>query len=179
MGWIDALQWPAMVVTVVAAWLLASQRKFKRNWAFWFFHRETHFTTDLGGVLEFYPSKRTVVRFEGGDTILRFGPHYEPDPITFRQLVKQPSRITHNLQITAGVGFRFGSPADSNPAPTSKRTSDDVSRFEVGVHFTSMSRNPPAFTCSEVCFSSGDDGPLTEPGPGFQTHLQCPSKHWP
>jgi hypothetical protein len=26
-----------MVVTVVAAWLIASQRKFKRNWAFWLF----------------------------------------------------------------------------------------------------------------------------------------------
>jgi hypothetical protein len=37
MDWIDAIQWPAMAVTVVAAWLIASQRKFKRNWAFWFF----------------------------------------------------------------------------------------------------------------------------------------------
>jgi hypothetical protein len=37
MGWIDALQWPAMVVTVLAAWLVASQRKFKRNWGFWLF----------------------------------------------------------------------------------------------------------------------------------------------
>src|SRR6185503_6448298 len=35
MDLIDALQWPAMVVTVIAAWLIASQRKFKRNWAFW------------------------------------------------------------------------------------------------------------------------------------------------
>ena len=26
-----------MVVTVIAAWLIASQRKFKRNWAFWLF----------------------------------------------------------------------------------------------------------------------------------------------
>ena len=26
-----------MAVTVLAAWLIASQRKFKRNWAFWFF----------------------------------------------------------------------------------------------------------------------------------------------
>lgn len=34
---IDALQWPAMVVTVVAAWMVASQRKFKRNWGFWLF----------------------------------------------------------------------------------------------------------------------------------------------
>jgi hypothetical protein len=37
MNWIDAIQWPAMVVTVVAAWLVASQRKFKRNWGFWLF----------------------------------------------------------------------------------------------------------------------------------------------
>jgi hypothetical protein len=37
MGLLDVIQWPAMLVTVVAAWLIASQRKFKRNWAFWFF----------------------------------------------------------------------------------------------------------------------------------------------
>ena len=37
MSWIDAIQWPAMLVTVVAAWLVASQRKFKRNWGFWLF----------------------------------------------------------------------------------------------------------------------------------------------
>lgn len=37
MDWLDAIQWPAMVVTVVAAWLIASQRKFKRNWGFWLF----------------------------------------------------------------------------------------------------------------------------------------------
>jgi hypothetical protein len=37
MDWLNTLQWPAMVVTVVAAWLVASQRKFKRNWGFWLF----------------------------------------------------------------------------------------------------------------------------------------------
>jgi len=37
MGWIDGIQWPAMVVTVLAAWLVASQKKFKRNWGFWIF----------------------------------------------------------------------------------------------------------------------------------------------
>jgi hypothetical protein len=26
-----------MVVTVVAAWLVASQKRFKRNWGFWLF----------------------------------------------------------------------------------------------------------------------------------------------
>jgi len=34
---LDFIQWPAMVVTVIAAWMVASQRKFKRNWGFWLF----------------------------------------------------------------------------------------------------------------------------------------------
>ena len=37
MNGIDLIQWPAMLITVVAAWLVASQRKFKRNWGFWLF----------------------------------------------------------------------------------------------------------------------------------------------
>ena len=34
---IDLLQWPAMVVTVVAAWYVASSQQGKRNWGFWLF----------------------------------------------------------------------------------------------------------------------------------------------
>ena len=34
---LDAIQWPAMLVTVVAAWLVASQTKRKRIWGFWLF----------------------------------------------------------------------------------------------------------------------------------------------
>lgn len=37
MDWLNATQWPAMLVTVVAAWMVASQRRFKRNWGFWLF----------------------------------------------------------------------------------------------------------------------------------------------
>jgi hypothetical protein len=37
MDWIDVLQWPAMVVTVVAAWLVASQSKRRRRVGFWVF----------------------------------------------------------------------------------------------------------------------------------------------
>jgi hypothetical protein len=37
MVWINLLQWPAMIVTVAAAWFVASQRKMKRNWGFWLF----------------------------------------------------------------------------------------------------------------------------------------------
>lgn len=37
MEWLDWIQWPAMIVTVIAAWMIASKKKFKRNWAFWLF----------------------------------------------------------------------------------------------------------------------------------------------
>lgn len=37
MEFLDLLQWPAMVVTVVAAWLVASQGKRKREAGFWCF----------------------------------------------------------------------------------------------------------------------------------------------
>jgi presenilin-like A22 family membrane protease len=37
MSWIDLVQWPAMVVTVVSAWMVASQRTWKRNEGFWLF----------------------------------------------------------------------------------------------------------------------------------------------
>jgi hypothetical protein len=55
----------------------------------------TQFTFDLGGVLELYPSRSTVVRFDLGDTIIDYG-----------TLVPMSS-TTHNLQFGIGFGFRF------------------------------------------------------------------------
>jgi len=37
MDYIDLIQWPAMVATIVAAWLVASQRKRRRSIGFWVF----------------------------------------------------------------------------------------------------------------------------------------------
>ena len=37
MDYIGLIQWPAMVVTVVAAWLVASRHKRKREVGFWYF----------------------------------------------------------------------------------------------------------------------------------------------
>ena len=34
---INWLQWPAMLVTIIAAWMVASQKKSRRNWGFWLF----------------------------------------------------------------------------------------------------------------------------------------------
>ncbi len=33
----DLIQWPAMVASVIAAWLVASSRERKRGWGFWIF----------------------------------------------------------------------------------------------------------------------------------------------
>jgi hypothetical protein len=37
MDWINLLQWPAMVVTIAASWLVGSNSKVLRNWGFWVF----------------------------------------------------------------------------------------------------------------------------------------------
>ncbi len=36
-NYLDALQWPAMAVTLLSAWLVGSQSKQKRSIGFWFF----------------------------------------------------------------------------------------------------------------------------------------------
>jgi hypothetical protein len=37
MDYLDLLQWPAMIVTTLAAWLVASQAKRRRHLGFWCF----------------------------------------------------------------------------------------------------------------------------------------------
>lgn len=67
--------------------------------------RRTHFSFDLGGVLEFYPSPRIVTRFDAGDTMIRYGsitlPFFSLSPFT------QPANTIHSFEFSAGVGFRF------------------------------------------------------------------------
>jgi hypothetical protein len=37
MDWLNLMQWPAMAVTVLAGWLVASAHKTRRSWGFWLF----------------------------------------------------------------------------------------------------------------------------------------------
>ncbi len=71
---------------------------------------ETNFATDVGGIFEFYPTKRFTTRFDFGDTMVRYGRQnttfYDFNnntitPVTF------PSGLKHNFQFSAGIGFRF------------------------------------------------------------------------
>lgn len=72
----------------------------------------TNFAIDLGGVVEVYPSKRTIIRFDAGDTIVRFPARSvaAPDPdfgpgILFA--VPVPAETKHQFQASVGFGFRF------------------------------------------------------------------------
>jgi hypothetical protein len=79
--------------------------------------RLTNPVLDLGGVLEFYPSRRIVVRFDGGDTMIRYTRHtYNSlfaDPanpnsgIPILAPFTDPGRTRHSFQFMGGVGFRF------------------------------------------------------------------------
>ena len=59
----------------------------------------TEFALDLGGVFEFYPSRRIVARFDLGDTMI-WHDHVAPPCWT-------ESCTSHNLSSKMGVGFRF------------------------------------------------------------------------
>ena len=76
--------------------------------------RATHFATDIGGVLEFYPSRRIVTRFDAGDTIIHHGSRrtnslqFDGTTNTFTLVpFTIGSRTTHNFQFVASIGFRF------------------------------------------------------------------------
>lgn len=73
--------------------------------------RITYFSLDVGGVLELYPSPRVVVRFDGGDTMIRYGgkdlPFLAPFPITSLPVPRAPFQFVHHFQFSSGVGFRF------------------------------------------------------------------------
>jgi hypothetical protein len=72
--------------------------------------RETSFAFDVGGVLEFYPTRRTIIRLDAGDTIVRLGARRLIAPSTIFPtgvLVIAPPETTHNFQGSIGVSFRF------------------------------------------------------------------------
>ena len=74
------------------------------------------FAFDFGGVVELYPTKRTIIRFDVGDTIVRLDMRnatavLNPLPGSLQAsrlvVIGVPAETTHTLQVSAGVGFRF------------------------------------------------------------------------
>jgi hypothetical protein len=71
--------------------------------------RATHFAADVGGVLELYVTRRWITRFDVGDTIIRYGKQTVATgaPPPFQQTFTIPDNTRHNLQVNAGIGYRF------------------------------------------------------------------------
>jgi hypothetical protein len=69
--------------------------------------KDIYFSTDLGGVFELYPSRRIFTRVDVGDTIVRYGTFHQAGYILSRAIIERGPETKHNLQISAGVGFRF------------------------------------------------------------------------
>lgn len=76
--------------------------------------RITTLAVDVGGVIEFYPSKRLVTRIDLGNTIIHYGPRTSNllvfDSATGKSVLVSsttPPQTRGSLQFMAGVGFRF------------------------------------------------------------------------
>ncbi len=126
--------------------------------------RRTFFTTDIGGVLELYPTKRTIARFDAGDTIVRHPTRFEYDFLNFPALVLARSvTYKHNFQFTAGVSFRLD---DLSTAAPSTSSGDQTPRFEVGAQFSSLLVDPPTPACGSCGLVAFPDNVHAEPGFG-------------
>ena len=108
--------------------------------------REEFFTIDTGGVLELYPSSRTVVRFEAGDTMIRHPERFGQVGFVNPSIALiRDAKFKHNFQFTFGVGFRLGDfPEEQLDAQTSDDAQGGTRRYEVGVQVTSLIVEPAA-----------------------------------
>jgi hypothetical protein len=61
------------------------------------------FTVDAGAVVELYPTENMIVRIDVGDTMIRFS----DDIISTFPTLTRLNGLSHNLQVSAGIGFRF------------------------------------------------------------------------
>jgi hypothetical protein len=133
--------------------------------------RKTHFSMDVGGVLEFYPSRRVFMRVDAGDTIIRYGEHAEILPIA-EPFGSAPAPVRaetlHNFQFTAGVGFRFGGGVEKGGAApsSSTRASARERRFEAGVQFSSLALSLPRRSLGSRFSGTPDEGSEAEAGFG-------------
>jgi hypothetical protein len=109
--------------------------------------RKTHPSLDLGGAVEYYASRRVFARFDAGETIIRYGSHREfsDDFSSGNFFVEAGPHTGHNLQLSAGVGFRLGSRGGEGGPPSTTKGGgrrSEATRFEAGAQFTSLSFHP-------------------------------------
>ncbi|HEU4766386.1 MAG TPA: outer membrane beta-barrel protein, partial [Pyrinomonadaceae bacterium] len=94
--------------------------------------RRNYFSLDVGGVVEFYPSRRVLVRFDAGDTIV----HQGDNPLASLNLNTQQARFAHKFQFSSGIAFRFLNPESPDDVDSSQSTGER--KFEIGAQFSSL-----------------------------------------
>ena len=132
---------------------------------------ETDFALDVGGVVEFYTSRRTFLRFDLGDTIVHSNSGNTIElPGSVKQegsfVIKNVIRSTsHNLQLNVGVGIRLFEKAQGQNSGHAGKPKERLPRFEIGAQFSSLSITKHSVICFSVCLS-GDNRTYSEPGGG-------------
>ena len=66
---------------------------------------QKNFALDLGGIVEFYPTSRTIIRLDLGDTIVRYRGFNSGFSGFSSDFI--PATTKHNFQASIGFGFRF------------------------------------------------------------------------
>ena len=124
--------------------------------------RKTHLSVDVGGVLEFYPSRKFLVRVDAGDTMIRYKPETLPPNVGVFGFA--PEGVSHNFQLTTGVAYRFMNPGGADEADTDA-PEGGTPRFEAGIQYTALFVNQPAEILGFLVIA--DDNPtFTEPAVG-------------
>lgn len=67
--------------------------------------RSTNIVLDLGGIVEFYPTERSTLRLEAGDTHIFYGSRSVD--VNGTNLVYVGGRLRHSIQFIVGYGWRF------------------------------------------------------------------------
>lgn len=73
------------------------------------FDRSTNFVLDLGGVVEFYPTRHTTLRFDLGDTHIYFATKSIVAATGTRVSVPGGQRL-HSIELSVGYAWRFWGP---------------------------------------------------------------------
>ncbi len=112
--------------------------------------RINHFATDLGGVFEYYPARRWIIRSDLGVTLIYI--HAHTVPVGTSGSITSPGTLRPALQFSTGVSYRLGEL--QNRAEEGR--SDAESKWEVAGQFVTQSRSRATF----------DTDVVTEPGIG-------------
>jgi len=90
------------------------------------YYRRTHFALQEGAVVEYYPTRHTVVRLDAGQTLTT-----EFDQVLLREgsaMEIIPGHVASHFALALSAGYRFG----ERQAQSSSPTPSAVSKFDLG-----------------------------------------------